>query len=122
MRLTSQTVVKGAGPDDHLLQRVPRVFQRGIREVLAQLGLRAALAEARLGHQLVQALLSGCDCYTEPLIRSLETARRVNNILQQREGSPRKHIIIVERPARARLRHTYPVSALKRADVPIPEF
>jgi hypothetical protein len=91
-------------------------------EVPAQLGLQTALAEARLGHQLVQALLSRCDCYTEPLIRSLETARRVNNILQQREGSFGKHIIIVERPARARLRHTYPVSALKRADVPVPEF
>ena len=85
-------------------------------------GLRTALAKARLSHELVQALLSRCDCYTEPLMRSLKTTRRVNNVLQQREGSLSKHIIIIERPARARLRHTYPVSALKSGDVPVPEF
>ena len=68
------------------------------------------------------AFLGRCDCYTEPLVGSLQTARRVNNISQHREGSFGTHIIIVERPARARLRQTCPVSALKRADVPVPEF
>jgi hypothetical protein len=121
MRRMSQTVVKGAGPD-HLLQAYHASSSVVSEKFQPSLGSGLLLLKPVLATNLSKRFLSRCDCYTEPLVGSLQTARRVNNISQQREGSFGKHIIIVERPARARLRQTYPVSALKRADLPVPEF